>query len=207
MTGRAVFDVDLRDLGYLVIVAKPFTSKSGRLAGIAFAFRCSQLLSEYLSREEDISETPSPTGFAIAEIPQRRTRQASQDSGLGLLVGEMGEPVVGMRSKSEDRKSVFKCFQCIRVDTLLQPRNHCGGGPPKPGFGLSGDVQTLAGAGRMQGSFASLRMTSLTFSAFCSALCGFASFCRASNRLGRARAHALHTLIVKQTKGQLLIIC
>ena len=44
--------------------------------------------------------------FAIAEIPQRRTRQASQDSGLRLLVGEMGEPLIEIR-RSQERIQVL----------------------------------------------------------------------------------------------------
>ena len=43
--------------------------------------------------------------FAIAEIPQRRTSQASQDSGLRLLVGEMGEPLIEIR-RSQERMQV-----------------------------------------------------------------------------------------------------
>ena len=47
--------------------------------------------------------------FAIAEVPKCRAREASQDSGLRLLVGQMREPMIEVR-RAQQRVQVFSVY-------------------------------------------------------------------------------------------------
>ncbi len=76
-------------------------------------------------------------GFAITEIPQRRAPKASQDSGLRLLVGQMGEPLIEVR-RSQQRVQVFLVYPSGYIFATTQSLRYSAGGPLKPGFGLSG---------------------------------------------------------------------
>jgi hypothetical protein len=47
--------------------------------------------------------------LAVAEIPKYRAREASQDSGLCLLVSQMGEPLIEI-CRSQQRVQVFSVY-------------------------------------------------------------------------------------------------